>query len=33
MVRAGLDAVWQPKADIPAATQAICAQIGPLLAQ
>jgi len=33
MVRAGLDAVWQPKADIPAATRAICAQIGPLLAQ
>ncbi|MDM0049659.1 sugar ABC transporter substrate-binding protein [Variovorax sp. J22R115] len=33
MVRSGLDAVWQPKADIPAATRAICAQIGPLLAQ
>jgi multiple sugar transport system substrate-binding protein len=33
MVRAGLDAVWQPKADIPAATRAICAQIAPLLAQ
>jgi multiple sugar transport system substrate-binding protein len=33
MVRAGLDAVWQPKADIPAATRAICAQIGPLLTQ
>ena len=32
-VRSGLDAVWQPKADIPAATRAICAQIGPLLAQ
>lgn len=33
MVRSGLDAVWQPKADIPAAMQALCAQIGPLLAQ
>lgn len=33
MVRSGLDAVWQPKADIPSATRAICAQIGPLLAQ
>ena len=33
MVRSGLDAVWQPKADIPAATRSICAQIGPLLAQ
>lgn len=33
MVRSGLDAVWQPNADIPAATRAICAQIGPLLAQ
>ena len=32
-VRSGLDAVWQPKADIPAATRSICAQIGPLLAQ
>ncbi|MGJ7511001.1 ABC transporter substrate-binding protein [Variovorax sp. GT1P44] len=32
-VRSGLDAVWQPKADIPAATRAICAQIEPLLAQ
>jgi multiple sugar transport system substrate-binding protein len=33
MVRAGLDAVWQPQADIPGATRAICAQIGPLLTQ
>ncbi|WP_213953685.1 MULTISPECIES: sugar ABC transporter substrate-binding protein [unclassified Variovorax] len=33
MVRSGLDAVWQPQADIPAATRAICAQIGPLLAK
>ncbi|MEJ8856812.1 sugar ABC transporter substrate-binding protein [Variovorax robiniae] len=33
MVRSGLDAVWQPQADIPAATKAICAQIGPLLAK
>ncbi|MDM0107657.1 extracellular solute-binding protein [Variovorax sp. J22R24] len=33
MVRSGLDAVWQPKADIPAATRAICAQIDPLLAK
>jgi len=33
MVRAGLDAVWQPQADIPAAMKSICAQIGPLLAK
>ncbi|VTU13228.1 sn-glycerol-3-phosphate-binding periplasmic protein UgpB precursor [Variovorax sp. SRS16] len=33
VVRAGLDAVWQPQADIPAATRAICDQLGPLLAQ
>jgi multiple sugar transport system substrate-binding protein len=33
MARSGLDAVWQPQADIPAATRAICGQIGPLLAR
>jgi len=33
MVRAGLDPVWQPSADIAAATKAICAQIDPLLAR
>lgn len=33
MVRAGLDPVWQPQADIPAAMKSICAQIGPLLAK
>ena len=33
MVRAGMDQVWQPQANIPAAMQALCGQIGPLLAQ
>ncbi|MBA8876472.1 ABC transporter substrate-binding protein [Phyllobacterium myrsinacearum] len=31
MVRAGLDAVWTPNADIANATQKICGQISPLL--
>ncbi len=30
-VRSGLDAVWRPDANIPAALQQICGQIGPLL--
>mgnify|MGYP000113433957 CR=1 FL=1 len=30
-VRAGLDTVWTPQANIPAAMQSICAQITPLL--
>lgn len=30
-VRAGLDSIWRPDADIPAATQAICGQIGRML--
>ncbi len=30
-VRAGLDTVWTPQANIPAALQSICAQITPLL--
>ena len=30
-VRAGLDSVWSPQANIPAALQSICAQITPLL--
>jgi multiple sugar transport system substrate-binding protein len=30
-VRAGLDGVWTPQANIPGAMQSICAQIGPLL--
>ena len=30
-VRAGLDGVWTPQANIAAAMQSICAQIGPLL--
>jgi multiple sugar transport system substrate-binding protein len=30
-VRAGLDGVWTPQANIPAAMQSICTQIGPLL--
>jgi len=30
-VRAGFDAIWMPQANIPAAMQAICGQIGPLL--
>jgi multiple sugar transport system substrate-binding protein len=29
--RAGLDTVWTPQANIPAAMQSICAQITPLL--
>ncbi|MBO9514785.1 MAG: sugar ABC transporter substrate-binding protein [Variovorax sp.] len=33
MVRSGLDAVWQPQANIPAAMQAVCGQIAPLLAK
>ncbi|WP_105438412.1 sugar ABC transporter substrate-binding protein [Neorhizobium sp. T25_13] len=31
VVRSGLDAVWRPDANIPAALQQICGQIGPLL--
>lgn len=31
LVRAGLDSIWVPEADIPAAMQAICARISPLL--
>ncbi|TCU20252.1 ABC transporter substrate-binding protein [Rhizobium sullae] len=31
VVRAGLDNIWTPNADIPAAMQSICGQIGPLL--
>ena len=31
-VRAGLDGIWVPQANIPAAMQAICGQITPLLA-
>jgi len=31
VVRSGLDAVWRPDADIPAALKQICGQIGPLL--
>ncbi len=30
-VRSGLDAIWRPDADIPAATQRLCGQIAPLL--
>jgi multiple sugar transport system substrate-binding protein len=30
-VRAGLDTVWTPQANIPAAMQSICTQITPLL--
>lgn len=33
MVRSGMDAVWQPQANIQAAMQSVCGQIGPLLAQ
>jgi multiple sugar transport system substrate-binding protein len=32
-VRAGLDAIWVPNADIPAAMQSICDRINPLLQQ
>nr|WP_245419759.1 sugar ABC transporter substrate-binding protein [Phyllobacterium salinisoli] len=31
VVRSNLDAVWRPEADVPAALQKICGQIGPLL--
>jgi multiple sugar transport system substrate-binding protein len=33
LVRAGLDAIWVPDADIPGAMQNICTRIQPLLAR
>lgn len=33
LVRAGLDAIWNPDADIPSAMQNICGRISPLLQQ